>query len=60
MVDSDRTETAQFQRDFDFDFDFASRLVARPSFLINVLMANDFDLARSTIDEIALINGLPG
>lgn len=30
------------------------------SFLINVLMANDFDLARSTVDEIALINGLPG
>lgn len=59
MVDSDRTETAQFQRDFDFDFDFASRLDDL-SFLINVLMANDFDLVRSTVDEIALINGLPG
>ena len=30
------------------------------SFLINVLMANDFNLVRSTVDEIALINGLPG
>lgn len=59
MVDSDRTETAQFQRDFDFDFYFASRLDDL-SFLINVLMANDFNLVRSTVDEIALINGLPG